>query len=84
MNFIIYNKNTIFIIGLPKLNIMDNAIHMACRAQYNDQRRSRSIFNLVLGLRCGVLIIISIIITLARISTNTTIFAHSIRAPTIQ
>ena len=39
MNFNIYNNNTIFNIGLAKLDIMNNAMHMACRAQFNDQHR---------------------------------------------
>ena len=59
MNFNIYNKNTIFKTGLAKLDIMNNAMHMVCRAQFNDQHRSWSISSLVLSLRCGVLIIIS-------------------------
>ena len=42
MNFNIYNNNTIFNIGL--------AMHMACRAQFNDQHRSWSISSLVLSL----------------------------------
>ena len=58
MNFKIYN-NTIFNIGLAKLDIMNNAIHMTCRAQFNDQRCLWSISSLVLSLQCGVLIIIS-------------------------
>ena len=36
MNVNIYNNNTIFNIGLAKLDIMNNAMHMACRAQFND------------------------------------------------
>ena len=40
MNFNAYNKNTIFSIGLAKLDIMNNTMHTACRAQFNDQRRS--------------------------------------------
>ena len=59
MNFNIYNNNSIVSIGLAKLDIMNNAMHMACRAQFNDQRRSWSIFSLVLSHQCGVLIIIS-------------------------
>ena len=38
INFNIYNNNTIFNIGLAKLDTMNNAMHMACRAQFNDQR----------------------------------------------
>ena len=48
MNLYIYVKNTIFNIGLAKLEIMSNAMRMACRAQFNDQRRSCSISSLVL------------------------------------
>ena len=59
MNFNIYYNNSIFNIGLAKLNIMNNTMYMACRAQFNDQRRSWSISSLVLSLQCGVLIIIS-------------------------
>ena len=59
MNFNIYNNNTIFNIGLAKLDIMNNAMHMACRAQFNDQHRSWSISSVVLSLQCRVLIIIS-------------------------
>ena len=59
MNFDIYNNNTIFSIGLAKLDFMNNAMHMACRAQFNDQHRSWSISSLVLSLQCGVLVIIS-------------------------
>ena len=59
MNFNIYNNNTIFNIGLAKLDIMSNAMHMACKAQFNDQRRSWSIYSQVLNLQCGVLILIS-------------------------
>ena len=59
MNFNIYNKNTIFNVGLAKLDFINNAMHMACRAQFNDQRRSWLISSLVLSLRCGLLIIIS-------------------------
>ena len=40
MNFNIYNNNTIFNIGLAKLDIMNNAMLMVCRAQFNGQRRS--------------------------------------------
>ena len=58
MNFNVYNENTIFNIGLAKLDIMNNAMHMACRAQFNDQRHSWSISSLVLSFRYGVLIII--------------------------
>ena len=58
MNFNIYNNNTIFNIGLAKLGIMDNAMHMACRAQFNDLCCSWSISSLVLNLQWGVLIII--------------------------
>ena len=36
MNFNIYNNNTIFNIGLAKLDIMNYVMHMACRAQFND------------------------------------------------
>ena len=59
MNFNIYNNNTIFNIGLAKLDIMNNAMHMTCRAQFNDQRRSWLISSLILSLQCDVLIIIS-------------------------
>ena len=59
MNFNIYNNNTIFNIGLAKLDNMNYAMHMACRAQFNDQHRSWSICSLVLSLQCDVLIIIS-------------------------
>ena len=59
MNFNIYNNNTIFNIGLAKLDIMNNVMHMAGRAQFNDQRRSWSISSLVLSFQCGVFIIIS-------------------------
>ena len=59
INFNIYNDNTIFNIGLAKLDIMNYAMHMACRAQFNDRRHSWSISSLVLSLHCGVLIIIS-------------------------
>ena len=59
MNVNIYNNNTIFNIGLAKLDIMNNAMHMACRAQFNDQHRLRSISSSVLNLQCGVLIVIS-------------------------
>ena len=59
MNFNIYNNNIIFNIGLAKLDIMYNAMHMACRAQFNDQRRLWSISSLLLSLKYGVLIIIS-------------------------
>ena len=59
MNFNIYNKTTIFNIGLAKLDIMNDAMHMASRAQFNGQCRSWSISIIVLNLRCGVLIIIS-------------------------
>ena len=41
------------------LDIMNNAMHMACRVQFNDQRRSWLISSLVLSLQCGELIIIS-------------------------
>ena len=57
MNFNIYDKNTIFNIGLAKLDIMKNTIHMSYRAQFNDRRRSWSISSLVLSRQCGVLII---------------------------
>ena len=43
MNFNIYNNNTIFSIGLAKLDIMNYVMHMACRAHFNDQRHSWSI-----------------------------------------
>ena len=59
MNFNIYNNNTMFNIGLARLDIMNNAMDMACRAQFNDQRRSWSISSLVLSFQCGILIIIS-------------------------
>ena len=59
MNFNVFIKNTILNIGLAKLDFMNNAMHMASRAQLNDQRRSWSISSLVLSLRCSVLIIIS-------------------------
>ena len=59
MNFNIYNNKIIFNICLAKLEIMKNAMHMACRAQFNVQRRSWSISSLVLSLLCGILIIIS-------------------------
>ena len=59
MNFNIYNKNTIFNIDIAKLDILNNTMHMECRAQFNDQRRSWSISSLGLSLQCGVLIIIS-------------------------
>ena len=59
MNFNVCNKNTIFNIGLAKLDIVNTAMHMACRAQFNDQHRSWSISSLVLSLQCGVLLIIS-------------------------
>ena len=59
MNFNIYDNNTIFYIGLAELDIIYNAMHMACRAQFNDQRRLWSISSLVLSLQCDVLIIIS-------------------------
>ena len=59
MNFNIHNNNTTFNIGLAKLDIMNNAMHMACRAQFNDQRHSWSISSLVLRLQCSVLILIS-------------------------
>ena len=36
MNFNIYNSNTIFNIGLAKLDIMNKAMQMTCRAQFND------------------------------------------------
>ena len=32
MNFNIYNNNTIFNTGPAKLNIMNNAMHMACKS----------------------------------------------------
>ena len=60
MNFNIYNKNTIFNKGLAKLDIMNYAMHMACRAQFNDQLHSWLISSPFLSLRCGVLIIIII------------------------
>ena len=50
MNFNVYNKNTIFSIGLAKLDIISNAMYMACRAQFNDQCCSWSISSLVLTL----------------------------------
>ena len=59
MNINIYNNNTIFNMGLATLGIMNNAMHMACRAYFNDQRRSWSISSLVSSLQCSVLIIIS-------------------------
>ena len=59
MNFNIYINNIIFNIGLAKLDIMNNAMHMACRAQLNCQHRLWSIASLVFSLHCGVLIIIS-------------------------
>ena len=59
MNFNVYNTNTIFNIGLAKLDIMNNAMHMACRAQFNDQRCPWSISRLVLSLQCGLLVIVS-------------------------
>ena len=59
MNSNVYNNNTIFNIDLAKLDFMNCAKHMACRAQFNDQHRSWSISSLVLSLQCGVLIIIS-------------------------
>ena len=59
MNFNTYNNNKIFNIGLAKLNIMNNVMHMTCRAQFNGQRRSWSVFSLVLNRECGVLILIS-------------------------
>ena len=59
MNFNIYNNNTIFNIGLAKLDIMNYAMHMACRAHFNDQHRLWSISSLVLSLLFDVLIIIS-------------------------
>ena len=59
MSFNIYNNITIFDIGLAKLDIINNVMHMACRAHFNDQRRSWSISSQVLSLQCGVLIIIS-------------------------
>ena len=40
INFNIYNKSTIFNIGLAKLDIMNSATHMASSAQLNDQHRS--------------------------------------------
>ena len=58
MNFNVYNKNTISNTGLAKLDIMNNAMHMACRVQLNDQCRSWSISSLVLRLRCRVLILV--------------------------
>ena len=68
MNFNIYNSNTIFNIGQAKLDIMNSAMQMAWRAQFNEQRRSWSISNLVLSIQCGVIIIIS------RIGKNITLF----------
>ena len=59
MNFNVYNNNTIFNIGLAKLDIMNSAMLMAYRAQFNDQHCLWSISSLVLSLQCGVLIIIS-------------------------
>ena len=59
MNFNFYNNTAIFNIGVAKLHIMNNTMLMACRAQFNDQRRSGSISILVLNLQCGVLIVIS-------------------------
>ena len=58
-NFNIYNNNTVLNISLAKLDIMNYAVHMASRAQFNNQRRFWSISSLVLSLQCGVLIIIS-------------------------
>ena len=55
MYFNIYNNNTIFNIGLTKIGLMKNAMHMAYTAQFNDQRRSLSISSLVLSFQCGVL-----------------------------
>ena len=40
MNFNIFNNKTIFNIGVAKLDIMNNAMHLACRAQFNNQRCS--------------------------------------------
>ncbi len=57
MNVNINNNNTIFNIGLAKLDIINNAMHMACRAQFNDQYHLSS---LVLGLQCGILILIRV------------------------
>ena len=62
INFKIYNNNTIFNLGPAKLDNMNNAMHMVCRAEINDQRRSWSISSLVLSLQCDVLIIISSIV----------------------
>ena len=59
INFNIYNNNTIFNTGQAKLDIMNNAMHMACRAQFKDQHRLWSISSLVLSFQCGVLTIIS-------------------------
>ena len=50
MNFIINYNNTIFNTGLAKLDIMNNAMHMTCKAQFNDQHRSWSISSLVSSL----------------------------------
>ena len=43
MNFTIYNYNTVFNIGLAKLDITNNAMHTACRAQFDGQHHSWSI-----------------------------------------
>ena len=59
MNFNIYNNNTIFNINLVKLDIMNYAMYMACKAQFNDQHHSWSISCLILSLQCDVLIIMS-------------------------
>ena len=40
-------------------DIINNVMHVVCRAQFNDQHRSWSISSLVLSLQCGILLIIS-------------------------
>ena len=59
MNFNIYNNKTIFNIGLTMLDILNNAMHMACGDQFNDQHHSWLISSLVLSLQCGIVIIIN-------------------------